>query len=116
MGNRIGKLMLAVEFPLRMIFVSTNNSSGSGLHTDRVGNVCTCGNSHRREGVIIPMTIPFFLNISGISLPCQSGAGAGDSDGFMAEITNRPKETGSLFFLWISGSHLVPIIRKTTSV
>ncbi|CAK6435822.1 unnamed protein product [Pipistrellus nathusii] len=64
------------------------------------------------RGVIIPMTIPFFLNISGISLPCESGAGAGDSDGFMAEITNRLKESGLLFFLWISGTHLAPITRK----
>lgn len=61
----------------------------------------TSWNSHRGEGVIISITIPFFLNIFRMSLLCQLSDMVVNSDSFIAEITNGPKETVD-FFLWFS--------------
>lgn len=84
----------------------------------------TSWNSHRGEGVIISITVSFFLNICRMSLVCQLGDMVVNPDSFIAEITNRPKEMVD-FFLWFSiqalwfyrselGYRLGPISRKMT--
>lgn len=51
------------------------------------------------------LTLPFFWNSSRISLPRRLDDTAVNSDSFVAEITNRPKETGLISF---SGSPSKP--------
>lgn len=50
---------------------------------------------------LFPLPCLFFLNICRMSLVCQLGDMVVNPDSFIAEITNRPKDTVN-FFLWFS--------------